>query len=313
MIAFPQLRHGVVVALPTPFSFGRPDLPALDLHCRRLLQSGPLALAPCGWTGEGSLLTAEEHRQVVATTVAAAGGRVAVIAAATSNSSSAAIALARAAEQAGASAVLALPPFSLSPSADWLTSHFRALHDSVAIPVLLQVGPPHGPQSLPDTMVRRVVELPRIVGIVDSAGDIAQLPRLRRRLGRERLLLSGDDASQADYRRAGGDGCLSVAANIAPAITAALHLACEEGLASEVRWHDQVLGQLYTALALAPQPMVVKRLLCRLGVMGDGLRRPLPPLGSDFERRLDRVLADVLPVERREAQRGRATEGRQAA
>src|SRR5262245_20453512 len=97
-----RLRHGSIASLPTPYRQGRVDLPALERLCHRLIGRGIAALAPCGTTGEGSLLTAEEHRQVVATTVAAAAGQLPVIAGASSNNTQVALELARSAEDAGA-------------------------------------------------------------------------------------------------------------------------------------------------------------------------------------------------------------------
>ena len=94
--------RGSIAALPTPYRMGRIDLPALEVFVNRLIDRGTAALAPCGTTGEASLLTPEEHQRVVATTVAAAAGRVPVIAGAGSNNTLAAVELARAAERASA-------------------------------------------------------------------------------------------------------------------------------------------------------------------------------------------------------------------
>ena len=118
--------HGSIAALPTPYRMGRVDLQSLEGLCHRLIERGIVALAPCGTTGEGSLLTPEEHRQVVATTVEAAAGRVLVIAGASSNNTQVALELARSAENAGASAILAVKHISaiaatatLGRSRDW--------------------------------------------------------------------------------------------------------------------------------------------------------------------------------------------------
>src|SRR5262249_40160733 len=128
------LYHGSMAALPTPYRLGRVDLPALETLCHRLVAHGTSALVPCGTTGEGSLLTPDEHRQVVATTVAAAAGRVPVIAGASSNNTQTALELARSAEQAGASAILAVTPFYLKPSQAGIGAPFRAIHHAVRLP-----------------------------------------------------------------------------------------------------------------------------------------------------------------------------------
>src|SRR6266446_4688861 len=147
--------HGSSAALPTPYRLGRVDLTALEGLCYRLIDRGTASLAPCGTTGEGSLLTPNEHRQVVETTVEAAAGIVA---------------------------------------------HFRAIHDAVGIPVILYDVPARTGCALDDVTVKRLADLPRIVGLKDATGDIPRGGRLRRRLGNNLLLLSGDDATQAAFR-----------------------------------------------------------------------------------------------------------------
>jgi 4-hydroxy-tetrahydrodipicolinate synthase len=300
---FITLSRGSSAALPTPYRMGRVDLASLEALCHRLIDRGTSALAPCGTTGEGTLLTPDEHRQVVATTVAAAAGRVPVIAGAGSNNTQIALELARAAERAGASALLAVTPFYRRPSQAGIVAHFRAIHDAVGIPVVLYDVPARTACALDDVTVKRLADLPRIVGLKDATGDIARVGRLRRRLGNDFLLLSGDDASQAAFRVAGGDGCISVSANVAPALCAALHGACDDALEGDIQWYDQLLAPLHAALFLEANPIPVKRALCRMGLMADGLRLPLTPLSPEFDRKLGQVLEAIAPVEEKEAKR----------
>ena len=162
---------------------GRVDFPALEAFCKRLIDRGIAALVPCGTTGEAPLLTAEEHHQVVATTVAAAAGRVPVIAGAGSNNTATAVELARSAERAGASALLCVTPCYLKPSQAGMMMHFRTIHDAVGLPIILYDVPARTACALDDVTVRRLAELPRIVGLKDATGDIPRVARLRRRLG----------------------------------------------------------------------------------------------------------------------------------
>jgi 4-hydroxy-tetrahydrodipicolinate synthase len=295
--------RGASAALPTPYRMGRVDLPALEAHCRRLIKRGIAALVPCGTTGESPLLTAEEHHQVVAATVTAAAGRVPVIAGACSNNTQTAAELARSAERAGADALLCVTPFYLKPSQAGMMMHFRAIHDAVGIPIILYDVPSRTAVALSDVTVRRLAELPRIIGLKDATGEIPRVARLRRRLGPDFLLLSGDDASQAAFRSAGGDGCISVTANVAPALCAALHRAADEELDADVQWYSQILAPLHAALFLEANPIPLKRALSRLGLMGDSLRLPLTPLSADADRTLGKVLAEVMPHEETEARR----------
>ncbi len=301
--------HGPSAALPTPYRLGRVDLAALEAFCERLIDRGITALVPCGTTGEAALLTPDEHERVVATVVAAAAGRVPVIAGAGSNNTRTAVELGRAAERAGASALLCVTPPYLKPTQAGMTVHFRTIHDAVGLPIILYDVPSRTACTLDDVTIRRLAELPRIVGLKDATGDIARVARLRRRLGGRFLLLSGDDASQAPFRLAGGDGCISVTANVAPALCAALHHACDEKMDADIRWFEQRLAPLHAALFLETNPIPLKRALSRLGLMGDGLRLPLTPLSTEADRRLERVLRDVLPEEEKEAARARAERG----
>lgn len=298
--------RGPSAALPTPYRLGRVDLAALEAFCNRLIDRGVAALAPCGTTGEAALLTPDEHARVVATTVTAAAERVPVIAGAGSNNTQTAVELARAAERAGASALLCVTPPYLKPTQAGMMVHFRAIHDGVGLPIILYDVPSRTACALDDVTIRRLAELPRIVGLKDATGDIPRVARLRRRLGDQFLLLSGDDATQAAFRMAGGDGCISVTANVAPALCAALHRACDERMDADIRWFEQRLAPLHAAVFIKTNPIPLKRALSRLGLMGDGLRLPLTPLGLEADRRLDRVLREVLPDEEKEAARAEA-------
>ncbi len=298
--------RGSSAALPTPYSLGKVDFDALEAFCNRLIDRGISALVPCGTTGEAPLLTADEHHRVVARTVAAAAGRVPVIAGAGSNNTATAVELARSAERAGASALLCVTPPYLKPTQAGMMVHFRTIHDAVGIPIILYDVPSRTACALDDVTIRRLAELPRIVGLKDATGDIPRVARLRRRLGDQFLLLSGDDATQAAFRVAGGDGCISVTANVVPVLCAALHRACDERLDADIQWYEQLLAPLHAALFLEANPIPLKRALSRLGLIGDGLRLPLTPLSLEADRKLERVLKAIMPAEEKEAMRAHA-------
>ena len=295
--------RGSCVALPTPFRFGRVDFAALDKLCRRQIDCGTAALIPCGTTGEAPLLTPAEHRSVVEATVTAAAGRVPVIAGAGSNNTQTSVELARSAEKAGAQALLCVTPYYLKPTQAGLIAHFQAIHDAVGIPLILYDVPSRTSCALADVTVRRLAELPRVVGLKDATGDVTRVGRLRRRLGDRFILLSGDDASQAAFRLAGGDGCISVTANVTPALCWALHKACDQRQPGAIAGLERILAPLHAALFLEANPIPVKRALHRLGLMVDGLRLPLTPLSPLADVRLAAVLKAVAPLEEEEALR----------
>jgi 4-hydroxy-tetrahydrodipicolinate synthase len=303
MSALPFTVHGSLAALPTPYRFGRVDLAAVDALCHRLIERGTTGLVPCGMTGEAALLSISEQHQVIAAAVLAAAGRVPVIAGAGSNNTATAIELAESAERAGASALLCVAPFYLKPTHAGLMAHFKAIHDATRLPIILYDVPSRTACPLTDVVVTRLAALARIVGLKDATADIARVARLRRRLGEEFLLLSGDDASQMAFRAAGGDGCISVTANVAPALCAALHAACDGKRMAEVAHLDRLLMPLHGALFVESNPIPLKRALHHLKLIRDGLRLPLAPLSPEADRRLVAVLDHVIAHEEEEALR----------
>jgi 4-hydroxy-tetrahydrodipicolinate synthase len=292
--------HGSCVALPTPFRYGAVDFQALERLCHRQIDRGTAALVPCGTTGEAPLLTPGEHHRIIAATVSAAAGRVPVIAGAGSNSTHTAVELARSAELAGAQALLCVSPYYLKPTQPGLIAHFSAIHDAVQLPIILYDVPSRTACSIADATIKRLAELPRIVGLKDATGDVARVGRLRRYLGEQFLLLSGDDATQASYRLAGGDGCISVTANVTPALCAALHRACDEHQSAAIARLQGQLESLHAALFLEANPIPVKRALQHLRLMDDGLRLPLTPLSAKADAMLAAVLHDVMLLEQAE-------------
>jgi 4-hydroxy-tetrahydrodipicolinate synthase len=169
--------------------------------------------------------------------------------------------------------------------------------------------PPRIARPLADATIERLAELPRIVGLKDATGDIERMARLHWCLGDRLLLLSGDDATQAAHRLAGGDGCISVTANVTPALSAALHNACDGRETETVARLEDILAPLHATLVLEANPIPVKRALHRLGLMIDGLRLPLTPLGAMADMKLARVLQAITPLEKM-AQAARGVPGR---
>lgn len=295
--------RGVGAALPTPYRFGRVDFDGFARLCERLIDRGVGSLVPCGTTGEAALLTMAEQRQLIETALSVSRSRVPVIAGAGSNNTATAVELAVSAEQAGAQALLCATPAYLKPTQVGVIAHFRAIHDAVRIPVILYDVPSRTACPLNDLSIKRLSSLPRIVGLKDATADVPRVARLRRRLGREFLLLSGDDGTQSAFRAAGGDGCISVTANVVPALCAALHRAHDRSRFDEVQRLSCILRPLHAALFLEPNPIPLKRALYRLKLIEDGLRLPLTPLTPAADRHLAAVLERIMPAEQVEAAR----------
>lgn len=295
--------RGSLTALVTPFKHGRIDERAFVFLCERQIERGSAALVVCGTTGEASTLDHREQTLITRLAVEAAKGRVPVIAGAGSNCTSTAIDLVYQAEWLGADGVLCVVPYYNRPTQEGLFQHFLTVQSKTALPVLLYDVPSRTGTGLSTETIIRLAELPNIAGIKDASGDLGRTAPLRRKLGSDFLLLSGDDATAAAALELGSDGCVSVSANIAPALNAALHRSWAEQDMSRFRFLRDLLAPLTSALFVESNPIPVKWALARLGLVQDELRLPLTPLSQHCEPTLRQVLDDIVSFEMEEAAR----------
>ena len=233
-----------------------------------------------------------------------------MIAGAGSNNTATAVELARSAERAGAQALLCVTPPYLKPTQAGMMVHFRTIHDAVGIPIILYDVPSRTACALDDVTIRRLAELPRIVGLKDATGDIPRVARLRRRLGdrvpaavRRRCQPGGVPPGRR-RRLHLGDGQRRAGAvrGPAPGLRRASRTPTSSGTSSS--WRRSM-----PRCSSRPTRFPLKRALSRLGLMGDGLRLPLTPLSLEADRKLERVLKTILPAEEKEAMRAHAARG----
>ena len=269
------LFRGVLPALVTPFRNGAVDEEAFIRLVERQIAGGVHGLVPVGTTGETATLSHEEHRRVVEICVATAAGRVPVIAGAGSNSTDEAIELVRHAKAIGADAALVVTPYYNRPSQEGLYAHFKAINDAVELPVLVYNVPSRCSVDISNEVLARLAKLPNIVGIKDATGDMARASLQRLMCGEDWVLLSGDDLSGLGYMAHGGHGCISVTANVAPDLTAALYNAALSGDWKGALYHQDRLIRLHRALFSDASPAPTKFALAHLGLSTDEVRLPL--------------------------------------
>ena len=276
--------QGSMVALVTPMADdGRLDLAALDALVEWHVSQGTDGIVAIGTTGEASTLEGDEQFEVVARCVRAARGRVPVIAGATSNSTARAVQLARRAEAVGADAVLSAAPYYNKPMQEGLYRHFKAVAESVSIPVLLYNVPSRSVADILPETVERLAKLPNVVGIKEATGDLKRAAEIRRRCGAEFLLISGDDATAREFMLQGGQGVISVTANVAPRQMHELCVAARGGDAARAAAIDAELAPLHKALFVESNPIPVKWALKEMGRIPAGIRLPLTPLADDCQ------------------------------
>ncbi len=276
---------GSIPALITPFRNGEIDWPAFDNFVEWQVEQGSHGVVPCGTTGESPTLSHEEHNVIVERCVAVVKKRVPVIAGTGSNSTKEAIDLTQHAKEAGADAALIVTPYYNKPTQEGMYQHFKAIHDAVALPIIIYNIPGRCVIDMSVDTMARLAKLPNIVGVKDAAGDLARPVDTRRVIGEKFCQLSGDDITAAAFLAQGGVGCISVVANVAPAQSAAMQNAwIKKDYATFEKMRD-LLAPLGKHLFIEPNPTLIKYAVSRLGLCTEDLRLPLVK-GSDSARKL---------------------------
>jgi 4-hydroxy-tetrahydrodipicolinate synthase len=282
---------GSIVAIVTPMhEDGSLDLAAyralIDWH----VASGTAAIVAVGTTGESPTVDVEEHATLIRVAVEHAAGRVPVIAGAGGNSTREAIELTRHAAKVGAAASLQVVPYYNKPGQEGMYRHFRAVAESVGLPVILYNVPGRTVADLSNDTVLRLAAVPGIVGLKDATGDIPRAIDLLARKPAEFALYSGNDDSAIALIALGGQGVISVTANVAPAEVARMCAAALAGDLKTARAVNDRLLPLHFRLFVEANPIPVKWALQRMGRMQGGIRLPLTPL----EDRLRPVVESAL-------------------
>lgn len=284
---------GSIPALITPFRNGIVDERAFQALVERQIAEGSHGLVPCGTTGESVTLSTDEHVRVVEMTVEVAAGRVPVIAGAGSNNTAHAIELARHAKAAKADAVLVVAPYYNRPSQDGIVAHFKAISDAVDIPIIAYNVPGRTVVDILPETVARLSKLANVVGIKDASSDIGRVARHAALCEGGFILLSGDDPSALAFNAAGGTGCISVTANVAPKQFAALQNATLQGDFAAARKIDATLYDLHKTLFIEPSPAPTKYACSLLGLCTDEVRLPIIPCSDGAKAKIKAVMVEA--------------------
>ena len=285
---------GSMVAIVTPFKKGRIDEKAYGDLIEAQIKGGTSALVPCGTTGESATLSHEEHRRIIELTVRTVRGRVPVIAGTGSNSTEEAIALTRHARRAGVDGVLLICPYYNRPTQEGLYRHFKAVAGAVDVPIVLYNIPSRtGVNMLPAT-VARLVE-PRtgaknIAAIKESSGSLPQISDVIRLCGDRLAVISGDDALTLPIIALGGQGVISVAANLIPQDCAEMVRAALKNDWDKARRLHFRMSALVDTLFIETNPAPVKAALAMMGRCLEEVRLPLCPLSDESRAKLKKAL-----------------------
>jgi 4-hydroxy-tetrahydrodipicolinate synthase len=255
------------------------------------IREGSTGLVPVGTTGESPTLSHEEHHRVVELCIETAKKRVPVIAGAGSNSTKEAIALAKHAEEAGADAVLVVTPYYNKPNQRGLYAHFKAVADAITIPLIIYNIPPRSVIDMSvETMKALFDDCANVVGVKDATANLARTSLQRQAIGADFIQLSGEDATALGFNAHGGQGCISVTANVAPKLCAEFQAACLAGdFATALTYQDRLMP-LHRALFLEPSPAPTKYALSRLGHMREDVRSPIVTVTDETKAEVDQAL-----------------------
>jgi 4-hydroxy-tetrahydrodipicolinate synthase len=287
--------QGCGTALVTPFRpDGSLDEAALYAHVNWQIANGITLLIPAGTTGEASTLSEAELFRVVETTVAAAGGRVPVFAGCTHNSTAqAALNAKKLSRIDGLTGLLTANPYYNRPSQEGQYQHFRAIAEATDLPILLYNIPGRTGANLEPDTVLRLADIPNIVGIKESSGNLAQITELITKAPRAFKVFSGDDALALPTLAVGGAGLISVASNAIPQQMAQMvNSALTENWVAARRINRHYYG-LIQANFIEPSPAPIKAVLTLLGRGNEILRLPMVPVTAKSRHKLEMILGEL--------------------
>jgi 4-hydroxy-tetrahydrodipicolinate synthase len=288
-MAFAPL-HGSVTALITPFADGKVDEKRFQDFVQWQIDQGTHGVVPCGTTGESPTITHDEQHRVTKLCIEVAKGKVPVIAGCGSNATAEAIDLTLAAEKDGADMALHVTPYYNKPTQEGLYQHYKAIHDATGLPIIVYNIPSRSIVNVSVETMARLAELPRIIGVKDSSGDITRPVRTRATCKASFRQMTGDDPFALPFLAQGGHGCISVTSNIAPALCSQMHNAWAKGdMATAQKINDQLMP-LHDALFSETSPGPVKYAAALLGLCRYELRLPMVPVSKATEKLVEDAL-----------------------
>jgi len=273
---------GCYTAIITPFKNGKIDYSALEKIIEMQIRNGIDGIVPMGTTGESPTVSFDEHKEFIKRVVKIVNGRAKVIAGTGANATEEAVCLSRSAEDAGVDGILSVNPYYNKPTQAGLITHFEHVAKSVKIPVILYNIPGRtGVNFMPEGVRELLNRADNVVCMKEASGDISQMMNLIELCSGRLTLLSGDDNLLLPVLSIGGEGVISVLANILPADVKRVITLYAEGKTVEARTLFYRLLPLCRAMFLETNPIPVKAVMEMAGYCSSEMRLPLIPLGNE--------------------------------
>lgn len=270
-----MLFHSSYTALLTPFKDNKVDFDSYRKLIDFQIENGTHGLVPVGTTGESPTLSHDEHKKLVEVCIEQSNGRVPVIAGAGSNSTSEAVDFVKHGCDAGADGLLVVTPYYNKPTQSGLIAHYKELIKNSSKPIIIYDIPGRSVIQMADNTMAELAKSDIIVGVKDATADLARPTRLQNTIGDDFIQLSGEDGTALAYLAAGGHGCISVTANIAPNLLSRMHNAWRQGDISTAQDINKKIMPLHDALFCETSPGPLKYAASLLGICSSEARLPI--------------------------------------
>ena len=285
-----MLFTGSYTALLTPFKNGEVDYDSYRKLVDFQIDNGTHGLVPVGTTGESPTLSHDEHKKVIEVCIDQANGRVPIIAGAGSNSTAEAIEFVKHACDVGADGLLVVTPYYNKPTQAGLLAHYTELANVSSKPIIIYDIPGRSVIGMTDETMAKLAKHELIVGVKDATADLGRPTRLLNVINEKFIQLSGEDGTALPYLAAGGHGCISVTANIAPKLLSRMHNAWQQGDIKTAQDINQKLMPLHDALFCETSPGPLKYAASLLNICQSDTRLPIVEIASESKNRVEEGL-----------------------
>lgn len=284
------LFTGACTALVTPFLNGEVNYPMMEQLLRRQMEAGIRAVVICGTTGESPTLTDGEKLELFRRAKKYAGDRCLIIAGTGSNNTEHTVALSKAAEEAGADALLVVSPYYNKATPEGLITHYSSIASSVHIPVILYNVPGRTGVDIPVSVYKVLSQIPNIAGVKEASSDISKIAKIKAACANDFSVWSGNDDQAAAVMALGGQGIISVLSNVMPVETLALAQAALDGDFDTASALQIQLLPLIELLFCEVNPIPVKAAMKLIGYDCGECRLPLTPISQSNLKKLKNLL-----------------------
>ena len=285
-----MLFHSSYTALLTPFKGNKVDYSSYRELIDFQINNGTHGLVPVGTTGESPTLSHDEHKKLIEVCIEQSNGRVPVIAGAGSNSTSEAVDFVKHACSAGADGLLVVTPYYNKPTQSGLIAHYNELIKHASKPIIIYDIPGRSVIQMTDETMAKLAQDQFIVGVKDATADLTRPTRLQNVISDDFIQLSGEDGTALAYLAAGGHGCISVTANIAPNLLSRMHNAWKQGDINTAQEINKKLMPLHDALFCETSPGPLKYAASLLGICSSDARLPIVEIEEDSKLKVKNAL-----------------------